>query len=320
MRLRPVVRRTLGLLALTASAAGAQSRSFVFFGDSFVDAGNAARLVAGGGGTFPYPSGRFSDGPVWSEILASAFGTPNSGVASLAGGQNYAIGGATTGTLNVVFGSGFGLLNQVSTYAGTSPVPAAGRIAVLFAGGNDFINAGSPNPTLMAQNVLAAATQLRGLGITEFLIPTLPDLSLVPRGLLAPAADRAALSAGIAGYNALVSAQLAGFAQASNATIYRPRFDNLFTSILGAPGAFGFTNTTNPCIDVLIPGTNVLYPKAPSCATAVFFDDLHPTTATHRLVAQVAAASVVPEPATVVLVGAGVISLACAGALRRRAA
>jgi phospholipase/lecithinase/hemolysin len=70
----------------------------------------------------------------------------------------------------------------VATYAGTNPAPSAGRTAVLFAGGNDFINTAAPNPAQMIANMTGAAATLRGLGITQFLIPTLPDLSRTPRG------------------------------------------------------------------------------------------------------------------------------------------
>jgi outer membrane lipase/esterase len=320
MRLLSAVRSatcaaTLATLATLPIAASAQPTSFVFFGDSFVDAGNA-RVIAGA--QFPYPSGRFSDGPVFSEYLADAFGRTTDARASLLGGQNYAIGGATTGTGNVAFGPGFGLLSQVATYAGTNPAPSAGRTAVLFAGGNDFINTAAPNPAQMIANMTGAAATLRGLGITQFLIPTLPDLSRTPRGLARDAATRAALSFGISQYNTGLLTAFGLFAQQTGASVIGFRLDNLFLDLLNNPGRYGFTDTTRPCIPV------TGYSVAPSCATSVFFEDLHPTTAAHAVVGQAAAQAVlqatIPEPATMVLVGTGLVAVGAAASRRRRLA
>lgn len=318
VRVRPFRSRlrfaVVAALATLPAVASAQPTSFVFFGDSFVDAGNANAIASSQGTTFPYPSGRFSNGPVFSEYLASAFGRTNDGRASLLGGQNYAIGGATTGTGNVAFGRGFGLLNQVATYAGTNPAPSAGRVAVLFAGGNDFLSAGAPNPAQMVANMTGAAATLRGLGITQFLIPTLPDLSRTPRGLALDAATRTALSFGIGQYNGGLLTAFGQFAQQTGARVVGFRLDNLFVDLLNNPAGYGFTNTTQPCIPV--PG----YSVAASCATSVFFDDLHPTTAAHRVVGQATAQALhatVPEPATVLLFGAGVVTLAGFAARRR---
>jgi phospholipase/lecithinase/hemolysin len=101
---------------------------------------------------------------------------------------------------------------------------------------------------------------------------------------------------------------------ATGARVVGLRVDTIFEDLLSNPGGYGFTDTTRPCIPV--PG----YALAASCATAVFFDDLHPTTAAHRVVAQAALSAVVPEPATVALTAAGLGVLAAAGVRRRRAA
>ncbi|MDN5936901.1 MAG: SGNH/GDSL hydrolase family protein, partial [Nitrosospira sp.] len=82
----------------------------VVLGDSFSDSGNNAALFdkfLGGARTSvplpasdiipyaPYPSNRYSNGPVWVEQLADELGL--SAQASLLGGTNYAYGGARVG-------------------------------------------------------------------------------------------------------------------------------------------------------------------------------------------------------------------------------
>jgi phospholipase/lecithinase/hemolysin len=82
---------------LNIGSASAYTALFAF-GDSLSDAGNA--FIASGGVTppLPYVGGHFSNGPTWVEDLSVGLGlgtlTP-----SLAGGTDFAIGGATTADL-----------------------------------------------------------------------------------------------------------------------------------------------------------------------------------------------------------------------------
>ena len=88
----------------------------VAFGDSYVDTGN---LFVATGGTFPasppYFSGRFSNGPLWVERLATDLALP-APTPSLAGGTDYAWAGAETalGGLSTVGTPNVG--TQISSY------------------------------------------------------------------------------------------------------------------------------------------------------------------------------------------------------------
>ncbi len=99
-------------LAAGSAEARLNSLSKLFvFGDSLSDGGNSG-LINGnaiGAPTFPpfpptpYVGGRFSNGPVAAEYLWKAF-NPNdtSFKPSMAGGTNYAVGGASSGLTNVI--------------------------------------------------------------------------------------------------------------------------------------------------------------------------------------------------------------------------
>ena len=335
--------------------------SVAFFGDSFLDAGNLYTLTRGYAlGAFgfpppPYDQGRFSSGPTWAEDFAALVGRPQDARPSLLGGMNYASGGATTGTVNVSFrdprltnavdavraaagapsidwaalaADGYGLQNQTLAFAGAHPADNAGTLAVLLGGGNDFINNLGPDPTATltgaVTNMVGAATILYGAGVRSFLVPSLPDLSLTPRGRTLPPAQAAGLSALVGTYNRLLTSAFTEFAAGTGATYFGLGLDTLFENILGAPGAYGFTDTTSPCLFTVVP-----------CAAAVFADDIHPSGRTHQVIAQAAydrvvrgadvspVPSPVPEPAPLALtvVGLGTLgAVAGARAARRRAA
>ena len=95
-----------------ASAAALYSNIFVF-GDSLSETGNF--VAAGTNLPFPpYATGRWSNGPVWVEHLAGSLGLGVS--ASVAGGNNYAWGGAKTGADSRLGSPSVGLSIQKSAY------------------------------------------------------------------------------------------------------------------------------------------------------------------------------------------------------------
>ena len=86
------VRALLVALAIIACASGARAQDYsavVVFGDSLSDSGNVAQLLP-----LVPPGSSFTTNPdpVWAELVAQTFSAP--GINSLAGGTNYAVGGA----------------------------------------------------------------------------------------------------------------------------------------------------------------------------------------------------------------------------------
>jgi outer membrane lipase/esterase len=119
----------------------------------------------------------------------------------------------------------------------------------------------------------------------------MPDLGLTPEARARGPAAMAGLSALSAAYNGGLSQLLAGLD-----SVFDPLGIDLYAfdtaaflaTVTADPAAFGFTNATDSC----------LYTAA-ACSTYLYFDMVHPTTATHNLLAlQFASAlGLVPEPA-----------------------
>src|SRR5690242_18427537 len=134
------VRSVVGLglclgVAVAASPAGAAPTSIYAFGDSLSDTGNVNASTFGILPLSPYASGRFSNGPIWIDRVASALGTQ--ATPSLTGGNNFAYGGATTGG-NVPPGVTFQTLDYLARQGVNGADPNA--LYIVYAGGNDVLN------------------------------------------------------------------------------------------------------------------------------------------------------------------------------------
>ena len=86
----------LALLPAAMQAANPHFSAIYVFGDSYCDAGNLFAAVGVPGA--PYYVGRFSNGPVLVEHIASAWGLPM--IPSNHGGTDYAWGGAFVTQMN----------------------------------------------------------------------------------------------------------------------------------------------------------------------------------------------------------------------------
>jgi phospholipase/lecithinase/hemolysin len=285
-------------------------QQFVVFGDSLSDTGNDFIATSAFGvptpASPPYDRGRFTDGPgstpsssiagVWHEQLANQLGlapaTPYLGSST---GTNYAFGGATTG--------GTGIVPNVQTQVGlflSGNAPSSNSLYIFWGGANDLLNAGSASDinsaaTNAVKNIAGDISTLAGAGAKNFLWVDLPPLNSVPRTQGSPL--NSALGTASVSFNTQMAAAIQQL-QSSFPGIAITDVDvySLFTSLLANPGAGGFTNVTTPAI-----GTNV------NPDTYLFWDDLHPTSAGHQAVANLALSDLdatyadltaSPEPAT----------------------
>lgn len=316
----------LFLLALSGMAQ-AQFNRIVAFGDSLSDMGNTSASTFGIQPGSGYWQGRFSNGNVWVERLASANGISLSRSGS--GGTNWSFGGAETGT------GTFGLLfiqlpnirEQVTRYLNTNPAITSQTLFSIWGGGNDYLNGGTNVSTRVA-NLESSITALHARGARQFLVPNLPRLGTVPRFV---GTSNAAVYNNLSDqHNSLLRTRLSALRTTlGGVTIYEMDVASRFEQIRANPSQFGITNVTQTA---LVNGTVVANPDQ-----YLFFDDIHPTRRGHQLLADLAINSTqlsnsysgsfgpaqadngvpaspgVPEPASIAALGLGALTL-----LRRR--
>jgi len=299
----------LGVLASISSTALASYSDVVFFGDSLTDTGN---LYAATGVPVspPYNNGRFSNGPLWSEILASQLGATASAAPSLLGGNNYAWAGATV--------MDYGrpqpeIPQQLSQYLATTKGSAdASALYVILGGANDINDAGK-NPTTAAANIVSAATAINTMvttlyasGARNILVGNLPAIGLTPLAIANGAAAGATQLTKL--FNATLESLLAATRKA-DVNLDLDTFDlfSLLNNAVATPSVYGFSNVTDACKtgDLGAPGSVCDTPDS-----YLFWDSFHPSAAGHRLMAQTAFRAI-PEPSTLLLFAAALIALSC---------
>jgi phospholipase/lecithinase/hemolysin len=257
--------RVLAALGLTTSAypqAEPEFNHMVVLGDSLSDMGNA---------------GRFSNGPVWVEQLASQLRLELR--SSQTGGLNFAVGGAQLDPRS----GPYNLRAQADRFLGRRSQPSQRTLYVIFGGGNDLLatlgHADAP------KKVETAVASLRSIiadlveqGARHLLVPNLPDIGITPA--IRARGDNAVAEAGrlTAQFNAAVERALAEFPSPASPDVrlYRLDVQSMAERVRRDPASFGFKNVTAPCGGL------------PSCEGHLFWDQIHPTTQAHTHLAEAA--------------------------------
>jgi len=279
---------TLAASAALATAASAQSYGrLVVFGDSLSDNGN---LYLASGRTQPpsppYFQGRFSNGPVFTELLGFTAANFNG---SVTGSINYAYGGSRTDNV-VAFPPG--MRQQLTTYAAAGGTFGSRDLVSVLGGANNIFQslgafavlppASQANPTgFIAPTLTAAIADMNFLvdtiasrGAGTILVTNLPRLGTTPQFRTTPLAALADF-AGSTFNSGLQTALLTTAAARPGTNIILFDIAKVSDVLAADPGRFGLTNVTNPCL------TGVTVCSNPD--SFLFFDGVHPTAAGHRL-------------------------------------
>lgn len=273
-------------LALAGAAATQDYDRLVVFGDSLSDNGNLFRLT---GGTQPpapfYVNGRFSNGPVFTELLgfnATGFGTTS-------GSVNYAFGGARTDFAMTPPG----MRLQLAAYLQNGGRFGDGDLVSVLGGANNLFQAipgaaTSPSPVAALNAVASAAaadvntlvSQVAGAGAGTIMVVNLPRLSLTPQFRTSPAGPLA--DQGVGTFNTALLSGLMATAAASDSNIIYVDLFKAGDTIARNPSAFGISNITDTCLNQAT-GAICSNPDG-----YFYWDGVHPTAAGHRLIARLA--------------------------------
>ncbi len=289
-------------LILPIKASAASFTQIYAFGDSLVDNGNVLAAATAAGVPFPpyYYQGRFSNGPVWVEYLAQDMGIKL---------NDFAYGGATTGTDNVVSPLLPGLTQEIQGFVGTNSSVDNQALYIIWAGTNDFLSDGVTNPIQPVNNLLSAITSLASVGAKNFLIANLPDLGNLPGTEGTSNAD--ILNSLTQYYNSALSQSLQLFNQ-QQPSLNIQLFDanSFFNQVISNPGEYGLTNVTDACLNIV---TQV---QCSNPNQYLFWDSIHPTTYAQSLIAEDVEKQI-PEPSTILSL-LGIAALSATGVIRRK--
>nr|WP_294524178.1 SGNH/GDSL hydrolase family protein [uncultured Rhodopila sp.] len=320
-------RRVAAAFAVLLSPVTAHAYSALYvFGDSLSDAGNVFLGTSAPGSPVstqpasPYANGQFSNGPTWVQDLSVSLGL-GAEQPSLAGGNDYAFGGATTGYAASNNPAVPTLQGQVAAFsAAHGSVATSTALYSVWIGANDLTNilVSGENAGQMLGNAQGAAAvetsaiaALVAEGAKNFVVPLVPNLGLTPDSTAAGAAAAAAATALSQVYDAALTAGLNGLVTADGIAVTIVDTYSLLDAAIADPAAYRFSNVTAGCYTGPYTGGGTV------CANPsqyLFWDGEHPTAVGHALIAAAAEADL-PEPGTLATLSIGLAGIA---ALRRR--
>lgn len=318
------------MLPIKANAASITTFNQLYvFGDSLSDRRNTYNAS---GQTYPpsppYADGRFSNGSIWVEELGDKLNLQPTLVTNPINpteGINFAFGGASTGLDNAVLpGIGLpGVLAQVLGYEDSlkqsNQKANPNALYTFWAGANDFLFLDETDFITPAQyvsqalNVLASDT----VGVKNLMVFNLPDLGKLPAAKIG-GRDPNKLSLATKSFNSALEQTLNVLSQKPDLNIVYVDAYSLFEQAIANKDQLGIKNISDACLTFTSPTTFI------TCSNPdeyLFWDEFHPTAATHKLIATSALNAIeaksVPEPSPAL----GTLAIAAwgtAAAIRRK--
>lgn len=287
-RRRWVIAVIVALFVLPTSMQAFAWQKIVSFGDSLSDDGN------GGYNNFPDnlllgPTGPSSDGQVWLWYLADSMLEPSD---PMLGPEleGRAIGGArTSGPVWDGIGD-IGMEAQIDRYiialeGEDQSYDLSGILFTVWIGGNDFLaNAENPFAAIepAIESIELSIQRLIDIGAEDILIMNLPDLGLAPGVRVLQGAEASyGYTAASAEFNALLHQAICNLKvinRGNQVKLYMADSFKLLQYAVENGEALGYEDVDYPCS----------WTDGPSCDTALFYDDIHPTTFTHKYLAALA--------------------------------
>lgn len=286
---------TLTFLALIFSTlvSAAPLNKIVVFGDSLSDNGNLyAYMKQQLPLSPPYYEGRFSNGPVWVELLTTGYYS-NDASTHL---ENYAYGGAgVTDDEDALFSLNHELDSYFLAHQDKTDEKS---LYVIWIGANNYLSLPSPIDESVKTVITGIEQNLKRLadkGAKHILVVNLPDLGLAPAARELEAV--AQLTAYTNQHNDALNNSVAELQKIYPDTqfIY---FDvnTPFCDMWKNPQNYGFSNVAETCYDTMINPEEAqpllkmvsmvkLADKNPGCDGFLFFDNIHPSAAAHAIMA-----------------------------------
>jgi phospholipase/lecithinase/hemolysin len=217
--------------------------------------------------------------------------------ASLDGGTDYAYGFAKTGSGTGVFTFGPGdelsvdvnnIGQQITDYLATKPRINEKTLFIVWGGANDILSATSNKDVINAAvDQVINVQRLIQAGATQFIIPNLPPLGAIPRLNGSPTTSIPATKASVL-FNQILGAGIAilrDFNPGRHLNLVQLNVFGLINQIISSPSTYALVDVTTSS-----QGISTINPD-----TYLFWDDLHPTTRGHNIVAVTASKLIAPQ-------------------------
>jgi phospholipase/lecithinase/hemolysin len=291
---------TLFALLLSSLVHSKSLNNMIIFGDSLSDNGNLYKLYQIPTSP-PYYKGRFSNGPVWAEVLAESYFHDKANDHL----QDYAFGGAAIAEEDN--DDVFSLQLEIATYLGAHQDKAdENSLFVIWIGANNYLmTPPDVDGTLanVSKGIKSGIQSLIKAGAKHIMLVNLPDLGVAPfpKELYSEEeipAIREKLSSYCRRHNELLLETVTELKQ-SHPEIQWLHFDagSKFKEFLDSPENYGISNTQDACYlskaDKITKNSMVniaakvkLKSEPGSCEGYFFFDGVHPTGSAHKIIAE----------------------------------